>query len=202
LEQVGRAVWSESIIEQTVQGLGFELVDVEWAGGGVLRVYIDNPAAAVQDDGTMQGGITVDDCALVSDQLSRVFTVENVNYERLEISSPGLDRPLKKPADFVRFEGHEALVKLRMSPDGQPRGRKQFQGVLRGVEEGGEAAAAADGDVAATKAAPTRFGLVLDGEEGTGQLLEFSFDEVDRARLVPRLNMQPRSKSGAGSKKR
>jgi ribosome maturation factor RimP len=208
-------VWSESIIEQTVRGLGYELVDVEWAGGGVLRVFIDRPPGASVDGeegskagaetgeqavggvGEVQGGVTVDDCARVSDQLTRVFTVENVNYERLEISSPGLDRPLKKPADFARFEGHEALVKLRMSPDGQSRGRKQFQGVLQSVAlDGVTGTASAD-------APAVRFGLVLAADdEGGGQLLEFSFDEVEKARLVPQLNLKTRSKSGPGSKKR
>lgn len=190
-----QSVWSESIIEETVQGLGYELVEVEWAGGGVLRVFIDNPKAVPRGDelnageatagGLMVGGVTVDDCARVSDQLSRVFTVENVNYERLEISSPGLDRPLKKPADFVRFEGHEAQVKLRMSPDGQSRGRKQFQGVLRSVET----------NAAAGESSPKRFGLVVDGAEGAEQLLEFAFDEVEKARLVPRVNFKSQGRS-------
>jgi ribosome maturation factor RimP len=196
-----RNVWSESIIEQTVRGLGYELVDVEWAGSGVLRVFIDHPPATEADanseDGARQGGVTVDDCARVSDQLSRVFTVENVNYERLEISSPGLDRPLKRPADFVRFEGHEALVKLRMSPDGQSRGRKQFQGLLQSVVPDGVEGATKD-----DAALPTRFGLVLEGEDGENRLLEFSFDEVEKARLVERLDLKTRTKSGAGSKKR
>ncbi len=182
-------MWSEAIIEQTVQGMGYELVDVEWAGGGVLRVFIDNPVAVGESDSPVVAGITVDDCARVSDQLSRVFTVENVNYERLEISSPGLDRPLKKPSDFRRFEGHEAVVKLRKSPGGQTRGRKQFQGVLHGVE-----AVATD----AAEGGPTRFGLVLEGGEGEDRFLEFSFDEVEKARLVPRIEFR----SNAGSKKR
>lgn len=182
-------MWSESIIEQTVRGLGYELVDVEWAGGGVLRVFIDNPDAVPAGDAPAAGAITVDDCARVSDQLSRVFTVENVNYERLEISSPGLDRPLKKPADFARFAGFEAQVKLRMSPDGQPRGRKQFQGVLQAVEP-------------ADAGPPTRFGLRLDGDDGGQQLLEFAFDEVEKARLVPRINLKSSSKGLAGGRKR
>lgn len=182
-------MWSESIIEQTVRGLGYELVDVEWAGGGVLRVFIDNPDAVPSGDGPMAGAITVDDCARVSDQLSRVFTVENVNYERLEISSPGLDRPLKKPADFARFAGFEAQVKLRMSPDGQPRGRKQFQGVLQAVTPD-------DG------AAPTHFGLRMDADDGSQQLLQFAFDEVEKARLVPRINLKSGTKSLAGGRKR
>ena len=191
-QKADETVWSDSVIEQTVEGLGYELVDVEWAGGGVLRVFIDKPGAEVLADGSTIGGITIDDCAKVSDQLSRVFTVENVNYERLEISSPGLDRPLKKAAHFARFEGHEAFVKLRTSPGGQTRGRKQFQGVLQVVDG---APAVADG---AAPAAPTRFGLVMDGTEGGQQLLEFSFDEVEKARLVPRIDF----KSNAGSKKR
>ncbi len=190
-------MWSDSVIEQTVDGLGYELVDVEWAGGGILRVFIDKPGAVVHADGTTTGGITVEDCALVSDQLSRVFMVENVNYERLEISSPGLDRPLKKPSDFVRFEGHEAFVKLRMSPGGQVRGRKQFQGVLQRVE------ALADGEVA-TQApevpmVPVRFGLVLEGGENGQELLEFGFDEVEKARLVPRIEFRSKAEGKAGS---
>lgn len=183
-------MWSNAVIEQTVEGLGYELVDVEWAGGGVLRVYIDKPDAFVAEDGSTTAGITVEDCARVSDQLSRVFAVENVNYERLEISSPGLDRPLKKPADFVRFEGCEAFVKLRMSPDGQARGRKQFQGLLQGI--GGEVAGG-EADLS-----PSRFGLVLDDGVGAPELLEFSLDEVEKARLVPRIDFS----SNAGSKKR
>ncbi len=178
-------VWSESVIEGTVEGLGYELVDVEWAGGGVLRVFIDQPATAEAADGRPVG-ITVEDCARVSDQLSRVFAVENVNYERLEISSPGLDRPLKKAADFTRFVGQEIFVKLRLAPDGQSRGRKQFQGVLAPV----------DADPAG--GAPTRFGLVLDGGDGAPSLLEFTFDEVEKARLVPQFDF----KGKAGGKKR
>jgi ribosome maturation factor RimP len=180
-------VWSESVIEQTVVGMGYELVDVEWAGGGVLRVFIDKPLVG---DGVIAAGITVDDCALVSEQLSRVFAVENVNYERLEISSPGLDRPLKKPSDFVRFSGQEAFVKLRSSPTGQARGRKQFQGVLQAVE--------ANGATGSVIAGPDRIGLLLEDKEGTRELLEFTFDEVEKARLVPRIEFR----SNAGGKKR
>lgn len=194
-QKADETVWSDSVIEQTVEGLGYELVDVEWAGGGVLRVFIDKPGAEVLADGSTIGGITIEDCAKVSDQLSRVFLVENVNYERLEISSPGLDRPLKKAAHFARFEGHEAFVKLRTSPGGQTRGRKQFQGVLQVVG----VAALADG---ATPGVPTRFGLVLEGGEAGQELLEFSFDEVEKARLVPRIDFRSKGGSNVGSKKR
>ncbi len=173
---------SDSVIEQTVEGMGYELVDVEWAGGGVLRVFIDKvsdkPEGGVLVDGSPAEGVTVEDCAQVSEQLSRVFVVENVNYERLEISSPGLDRPLKKAADFARFAGHEAFVKLRSSPTGQARGRKQFQGILQNIDA----------------ERSQRIGLVFEGNEGAHELLEFSFDEVEKARLVPRIDFRSKKR--------
>lgn len=109
------------LIETTVNGLGYELVDVERAGRGLLRVFIDKPE-----------GISVEDCQVVSNQLTRLFTVENVDYDRLEVSSPGLDRPLKKEADFLRFAGEKAQLKLRMPL----AGRKNFVGVIGALENG------------------------------------------------------------------
>jgi ribosome maturation factor RimP len=109
------------LVEQTVGGLGYELVDVERSGRGLLRVFIDKPQ-----------GICVEDCQLVSNQLTRLFTVENVDYDRLEISSPGLDRPLKKEADFIRFAGQKAQIKLRMPI----ATRKNFVGIIGAVNEG------------------------------------------------------------------
>ena len=79
------------LIEKTVAGMGYELVDFEQAGRGLVRVYID---FAAQD--ADKGNIAVEDCEKVSHQLSHVFLVEKAVYERLEVSSPGLDRPLKK----------------------------------------------------------------------------------------------------------
>lgn len=110
-----------SLIEQAVTGLGFELVDFETSPRArLLRVFLDKPE-----------GVTVEDCAAVSNHLTRLFAVENVDYDRLEVSSPGLDRPLKKLADFERFAGQEAQVKLRL-PIGNQR---NFKGVI-GVREG------------------------------------------------------------------
>jgi ribosome maturation factor RimP len=85
----------------------------------MLRVFIDKPE-----------GITVDDCALVSNHLSRLFQVEGVDYDRLEVSSPGLDRPLRRMQDFQRFEGEKASVRMNMALDGQ----RNFVGVLRGAD--------------------------------------------------------------------
>ena len=109
------------LVETTVNGLGYELVDFERSGRGLLRVFIAKPE-----------GISVDDCQTVSNQLTRLFLVENIDYDRLEVSSPGLDRPLKKEADFVRFAGQKAQLKLRMPV----AGRKNFVGILGGVNEG------------------------------------------------------------------
>ena len=142
------------VVETTLAGMGFELVDARASGGGrQLAIYIDRPAG-------YESGITVDDCAEVSRQLSRVFAVEGIDYDRLEVSSPGLDRPLRKPADFTRFAGNRVDVRMR-TPD--ESGRKRFTGLLRGAQEG-----------VAT--------LDVDGRE-----VALNVDDIDRARLVPDL---------------
>ena len=141
------------LLEKTVTGLGFELVDVEQSPRGrVLRVFIDKPEKP--------GGVDVEDCALVSNQLSRVLAVENIDYDRLEISSPGMDRVLKKVADFERFVGSEINLRLRLPV----AGRRNFNGVLRGVQAG-------------------RICLALD----TGDV-ELELANVDKARLVPKFD--------------
>lgn len=136
------------IIEPTLAGMGYELVDAQVSNRGrLLRIFIDKP-----------GGITVDDCAAVSRHLSRVFEVEGMDYDRMEVSSPGLDRPLMKRADFERFSGSKAEIRMRM-PD--EVGRRRFVGVLHGVQ---------DGSVA----------LEVDGRR-----IVLALDDVERARLVP-----------------
>ena len=109
------------LVETTLAGLGYELVDLEVSGRGLMRVFIDQP-----------DGISLEDCERVSHQLTRLFTVENVDFERLEISSPGLDRPLKKAADFERFRGQKAQLKLRVPLNG----RKNFVGILGELQDG------------------------------------------------------------------
>lgn len=136
----------QQVVETTVEGLEFELVALERAGRGLLRVFIDHPE-----------GITVDDCVLVSDQLSRVLAVENVDYERLEVSSPGMDRPLRKPAHFLRFVGEQVKLKLRVPRDG----RKVFSGRLLAANDAG---------------------VQIELENGPA---EFAFEAIDRANLVP-----------------
>ena len=134
-------------MEATLAGLGYELVDLERSGKGLfLRVFIDKPE-----------GINVDDCAAVSHHLTRWLTVENIAYDRLEVSSPGLDRVLKKERDFVRFAGQKARIKLRVPVDGQ----RNFVGVLRDTGAG-------------------KVQLEIDGK-----LLSFELGNLERARLVP-----------------
>lgn len=137
------------LLETTVSGMGYELVGVERPSrGGLLRIYIDKP-----------GGITLDDCAGVSHQMSRVLAVENVRYDRLEVSSPGLDRLLKGERDFARFAGQKARVKMRLPVDGQ----RNFVGVVR------EAGAGC---------------LQLEVD---GRVLSLELGNVETARLVPNL---------------
>ena len=134
------------LVETTLTGLGYELVDLEVSGRGMMRVLMDKPA-----------GITLEDCELVSHQLTRLFTVEGVNYERLEVSSPGLDRPIKKEADFVRFRGEKVQIKLRMPLTG----RKNFSGILGEVLDG-----------------------ILQLEVD-GNWVSIELSNIDKARLVP-----------------
>jgi len=140
----------EKVVQPVVAGMGYELVDVQASNGGrLLRLFIDKP-----------GGVGLEDCAAVSRQLSRVFEVEGIDYERLEVSSPGLDRPLRKGADFARFVGRRAEVRMR-TPDAT--GRRRFVGVLRGADAG-------------------RVEMELEG-----QTVAFELEGIERARLVPEL---------------
>jgi ribosome maturation factor RimP len=136
------------LIDKTVTQLGYELVDLEVSNRGkLLRLFIDKPE-----------GITIDDCVLVSNQLGNVLAVENdIDYDRLEVSSPGLDRVLKKEQDFVKFVDAKASIKLRMPMEG----RKNFVGLLKGF---------VDGNVSI---------------EVEGMLFAIPFNNIEKARLVP-----------------
>ena len=142
-----------TLIETTVSGLGYELVDIEMSPRGrTIRVFIDAPGK--------ENGVDVEDCARVSHQLTRVFEVEQLDYDRLEISSPGLDRVVKKIEDFERFAGRDIQIKIRI-PLG---GRRNFQGELLGCKDG-------------------KVGLRLEKEE-----VELEFTHIEKARLVPRFD--------------
>lgn len=154
-------------IETTVTGLGYELVDVERAPRGLLRVTIDRLPGKTYASGDGEF-ITVDDCESVTRQLQYALEVDGVAYERLEVSSPGLDRPLRTEAHFERFAGQAVNITLK-----QPfQGRKAYKGVL------------GHGDAAG-------WTLVFDDGKGE-QVLGFAFDEVREARLVPVLDFKGR----------
>jgi ribosome maturation factor RimP len=163
-------------VEQTVTGLGYDLVDTERGVRGLLRVYID----CLPDSG--QEFVTVEDCEKVTRQLQHVLEVEGCAYERLEVSSPGLDRPLKKPADFNRFIGQDIEVQLK-----EPfQGRKKFRGLLLSQDSPeGEACAPAHAGEA------TAWRLVFQ-EGKSSQVLGFSFHELREARLVPVVDFKGR----------
>jgi len=134
--------------------MGFELVDWELQPRArLVRVFIDKP------DGSATK-VSVEDCARVSNHLTHLFTVENVDYDRLEVSSPGLDRPLKKLGDFARFAGEEAQLHLHDLTDGARR----LKGVLRGV----------DGD-----------NVLLETDKGARTI---PIGAIDKARLVPKID--------------
>jgi ribosome maturation factor RimP len=153
------------LVEQTVTQLGYELVDLEVSNRGkLLRVFIDklNPA-------DIKDSVNIDDCVLVSNQLGNVLTVDHeIEYDRLEISSAGMDRVLKKEKDFVRFTGERAQIKLRVgiqdlsaNATETTLSRKTFLGILKGVEAGN---------------------VLMDFE---GVTYKLAMSNIDKARLSP-----------------
>ena len=137
----------EELLESTLQGMGYELVEVErLAHNKLLRIFVDK-----------EGGINIDDCVAISNHLSRLFAVENIDYGRLEVSSPGLDRPLRKEADFIRFTGETVKLKLRIPVQGQ----RNFVGVLREINNG------------------------IIKLESEGKLFDLELSNLGKARLVP-----------------
>ena len=175
--------WQEAV-EKTVTGLGYDLVDCERSPAGLLRVYIDKlPEVALAGE-----LINVEDCERVTRQLQYLLEVEGCAYERLEVSSPGLDRPLKKSADFARFCGEEVEITLRMPF----QGKKKYRGVLSAqpvAPEGEPVVLVVDG-----------WRLVFsDGD--ADQALDFSLEEIREARLVPVVSFKGRGVKPAPAKK-
>ena len=145
----GGAMALGELLESTLHGLGYELVEVEQlAHNKLIRIFVDK-----------EGGITIDDCVAISNHLSRLLIVENIDYGRLEVSSPGLERPLRKESDFARFKGETIKLKLRVPFQGQ----RNFVGVLQEVDNGI---------------------IKLDVE---GKLLDLELSNLGKARLVPKL---------------
>ncbi len=156
----------EQLLERTLGGLGYELADFNLSNNGrMLRVFIDKlHEQHAQASGNVTDNVSIADCEAATRQLQRVLEVEGIEYDRMEVSSPGLDRKLKKPADFIRFAGQEAEIRLREPVNG----RRRFVGVVRQVI----------GDQVEIEVNGTRMMLALEN--------------LDKARLVPRYEMPGR----------
>jgi len=146
----GEAMALYELLDSILVGMGYELIEVEQsAPGKLLRIFVDKK----------DGGITIDDCVAISNHLNRLLTVEGIDYSRLEISSPGLDRPLKKESDFIRFAGKSIKIKLRIALQGQ----KNYIGIIREINDG------------------------ILGLEVEGRVLHIELDNLEKARLIPEL---------------
>ena len=164
---------AHEIVAASVTGLGYELVDFELSARGLMRVFIDK-----------LGGIGVEDCAGVSNHLTRVFLVENIEFERLEVSSPGLERPLKTLAHYKQYLGVAVKVRLNTLVEG----RKRFDGVVEAVE--GDTiifgVIEEEGALKPTKLLhkspkPKRAGVPPESVK----LIRVPFESIDKTRLIP-----------------
>ena len=193
----------QNIVEQTVTGLGYDLVEIERSAGGLLRITIDLPWQAPAAD-VLPGSeqfITVEDCEKVTRQLQFALEVDAIEYQRLEVSSPGIDRPLRHEQDFLRFEGEVVDLTLK-APLGAAvaagqvnANRKKFRGTLERSDAGGwqivwsDEPAPKPGQKVSKKRMPAPL-----------QALGISFDELRDVRLAPIVDFKGRrSRSATGS---
>ncbi len=193
----------QQIVETTVTGLGYDLVEIERSAGGLLRITIDLPwAGAAATAAGNEQFVTVEDCEKVTRQLQFALEVEAIEYKRLEVSSPGIDRPLRNQRDYERFVGAVVDISLKAPVGAAAQGmvsanRKKFRGTLERVapvEEGGlprwqivwsDAPVVKPGQKVSRKRPPPPL-----------QALGFSLDEVREARLAPIVSFKGR---GAGN---
>ena len=184
----------QQIVEQTVAGLGYDLVEIERSAGGLLRITIDMVWTAPVADADLppvEQFITVEDCEKVTRQLQYALEVEGVDYKRLEVSSPGIDRPLRNESDFARFEGEVIDITLK-EPMGAAAGgqvaanRKKFRGTLERVEAGWQ--------IVWSDAPPVKPGQRVSKKRVPAplQALGFTLDELREARLAPIVDFKGR----------
>jgi ribosome maturation factor RimP len=182
----------QQIVEETVAGLGYELVEIERSAGGLLRITIDNPWLEGIDRFEIPF-VKVEDCEKVNRQLMFALEVDGVEYRRLEVSSPGIDRPLKNERDLARFEGELMDITLK-APMGEAAAglvnatRKKFRGTLEKAETGegwqivwSDAPEPKPGARVSKKRPPVPL-----------QALGFALDELREARLAPVVDFKGR----------
>jgi ribosome maturation factor RimP len=175
-----------ALVERTVMGFGYELVDLERAGHGLLRVTLDTP---------QPGGIGLADCERISRQLTHLFAVENVDYDRLEVSSPGLDRPLRGVRDFERFVGAEVALQLHAPHDG----RRKLRGTVlaTGGESGAEWVRLRESPPQPGPAAMRRGARSKKARVPEMPVFEVALSAVDKARLVPQVDFGSKARPAA-----
>ncbi len=190
----------QTLISSAVQGLGLELVEIERSAGGMLRVTIDHPWALGQEELL----VNVEDCERVTRQLQYLLEVEAVDYKRLEVASPGIDRPLLVENDFVRFAGEmvDVTLKAPIGSDATTNGlgavnanRKKFRGQLGKSEAGGWQIVLEN-----EAAKPLKPGAKVSKKrlEAPSLVMGFTLDEIKEARLAPIVNFNGRRKSPNG----
>jgi ribosome maturation factor RimP len=188
----------QEIVEQTVAGFGYDLVGIERSAGGLLRVTIDMPWRGAAEP---EQFVNVEDCEKVTRQLQFALEVDGVEYKRLEVSSPGIDRPLRHARDFERFVGHVIDVTLK-TPMGAAAGgqvnanRKKFRGTLERVAREG---AEPGWQIVWTDAPEVKPGQKVSKKRPPPpvQALGFELDELREARLAPIVSFKGRSTPGA-----
>ncbi len=200
---------AQQVIEQIVTGFGYDLVEIERSAGGLLRVTIDFPwtSGLSKADEKL---INVEDCEKVTRQLQFALEVDGAEYKRLEVSSPGIDRPLRNAQDFERFLGEEIDITLRapmgIAAQGQVNAtRKKFRGTLERAEVMADAAeAVADVDapvwqIVWSEAPVAKPGARISKKRAPApvQALGFRLEELRDARLAPIVNFKGRNASGS-----
>lgn len=192
----------QQIVEQTVAGLGYDLVEIERSAGGLLRITIDLVRAAPTADALLpvpEQFITVEDCEKVTRQLQYALEVEGADYKRLEVSSPGIDRLLRNEQDFTRFEGEVIDITLK-EPMGAAAGgqvaanRKKFRGTLERAEDGGW-------QIVWSDAPPVKPGQRVSKKRAPAplQALGFTLSELREARLAPIVDFKGRGAKPAAA---
>jgi ribosome maturation factor RimP len=185
----------QDIVAQTVAGLGYELVELERSAGGTLRVTIDFP----WEPGTEAGSerlVNVEDCERVTRQLQYTLEVEEVDYKRLEVSSPGIDRPLRHEQDFERFAGEVIDLTLKAPMGAAAAGqvapsRRKFRGTLEKAEAGWQITWSDE-----PQPAPGQRVSKKKKEAVPLQVLGFTLDELKEARLAPIVDFKGRKRAG------
>jgi ribosome maturation factor RimP len=193
----------QQIVETTVTGLGYDLVEIERSAGGLLRITIDLPwvGPAATPAGAEQF-VTVEDCEKVTRQLQFALEVEAIEYKRLEVSSPGIDRPLRNQRDYERFVGAVVDISLKAPVGAAAQGlvsanRKKFRGTLERVASVDDSGVAR-WQIVWSDAPPVKPGQKVSKKRPPApvQALGFSLDEVREARLAPIVSFKGR---GAGN---